>query len=98
MSLASTQLAPPPALRVAAIAGRFPAAPARPLDGGLVHLLHGEQDGMMPVDLSRQAQTQLQALGTATTLDTFAGLGHGLDQRVLQRLVQRLAEPLPGER
>jgi phospholipase/carboxylesterase len=92
MSLAATQLEPAPAGRVIAIAGRFPQAPRIAPRGVAIHLLHGEADRVMPVQSSVEAAQQLRSLGANVTVDTFAGLGHGIDARVLARLVE-LAAP-----
>ena len=93
MALASTQAdtAAPVAGRVLALAGRLAQPPQRAPVGTTVHLLHGNQDGVMPVAQAVQAFEQLQALGATVTLDRFDGLGHGIDARVLQRVLQRLA-------
>lgn len=48
--------------------------------------------GHPPVRLSIDALAQLQALGAAATLDRFPGLGHGIDPRVLARIVERLRD------
>ena len=88
MSLESTQgAAPRIASRVVAIAGRFAQAPRRAPAGVAVHLLHGEQDRVMPIDMSVQAHRALKALGAASTLDCFPGLGHGVDERVVEAIL-----------
>jgi phospholipase/carboxylesterase len=61
-----------------------------------VNLMHGEQDGVMPVTLAEAAHAQLLALGADVTLDRFAGLGHGIDGRVVARMQQRWAEAVGG--
>ena len=90
MALESTQQPVPLASRVVSLAGRFAQAPRVATPHTRVHLLHGEQDGVMPLRLAVQAHDQLTALGTDTTLDLFPGLGHGLDNRVVRRLLQHL--------
>ena len=88
MSLESTQgAAPHIASRVAAIAGRFAQAPRRAPADVAVHLLHGEQDRVMPIDMSVQAHRELEALGATSTLDRFPGLGHGVDERVVEAIL-----------
>lgn len=74
------------AARVIAIAGRFAQPPRQAPEGTTVHLLHGEQDRVMPVGLATEAKGQLQALGAASTLDLFEGLGHGIDTRVVETI------------
>lgn len=94
MALSVTQEPQPaPAGRVVAIAGRFPHAPVQAARGTCIHLLHGEQDRVMPASLSATAAQQLRALGADCTLALFPGLGHGIDGRVAQAVAQHLAAP-----
>ncbi len=90
MALESTQLDAPPASRVIAMAGRFAQPPRQAKDGVLIHLLHGDADAVMPVGLAIEAFGRLQDLGAQATLDRFSGLGHGIDQRMVDALVRRL--------
>ncbi|MEX8520403.1 MAG: hypothetical protein AB3X44_17995 [Leptothrix sp. (in: b-proteobacteria)] len=46
----------------------------------------------MPVRLGVDALAQLQALGATATLDRFPGLGHGIDPRVVGKIVERLCD------
>ena len=55
MALASTQLDAVPATRVIAMAGRFAEAPLRAPPQLRLHLLHGEQDAVMPLRLAIEA-------------------------------------------
>lgn len=92
MALESTQLsgASRHAARVVAIAGRFAQAPRIKPENVAVHLLHGEQDQVMPIGLAMEAERELRSLGALPTLDRFAGLGHGIDARVVQAIGRRL--------
>ncbi len=90
MSLASTQLDEPLAARVLAVAGRFAEAPRRAPPALQLHLLHGDQDTVMPVGLATEAAAQWQQLGGQVTLDRVPGLGHGIDVRVLRRMAELL--------
>lgn len=94
MVLESTQQAPALAGRVVAIAGRFALAPRRAPLGTQVHLMHGDQDRVMPMELARNAATGLRALGASVTLDEFPGLGHGVDSRVASRIGSCLESPV----
>lgn len=94
MVLESTQQAPALAGRVVAIAGRFALAPRRAPLGTQVHLMHGDQDRVMPMDLARNAATGLRTLGASVTLDEFPGLGHGVDSRVASRIGSCLESPV----
>lgn len=89
MALESTQLAPGLAGTVVSIAGRFAQAPRRAPEGVRIHLMHGDADTVMPVQLAHEAKAALSSLHAPVTLDTFPGLGHGVDQRVLDAIAQR---------
>ena len=86
MSLEATQALAEPALagRVVALAGRF-AQPVRRAPAGLrFHLVHGEEDTVMPATASVEGARELQALGGEVTLDLLPGLGHSIDARMLR--------------
>ncbi len=94
MALESTQAdgAPLPG-RVVALAGRFAQTPRRPPHETDLHLMHGDQDRVMPVSLAVDADRHLRALGARSTLDRFPGLAHGIDARVIDAIVRRMGEP-----
>ncbi len=96
MALESTQLDSPPATRVIALSGRFARPPRTAFASVRTHLVHGDADAVMPVQAAVDALAQLQALGAAATLDRFPGLGHGIDQRVVDAIVRRLEDPSPA--
>jgi len=87
---ATTQVAAGLATRIAAIGGRFARPPERAPDQGIIHVLHGEEDPVMPCARGVAACEQLQLLGAQVTLDLFPGLGHEIDGRVIARLQERL--------
>ena len=97
MALESTQQGEATAARVMAIAGRFAQLPRVAPPGTVVHLMHGDQDRMMPVGLAIDAEQQLRALGAQVTLDRMPGLGHGIDARVVEAIVRRLDGAVPKE-
>ena len=92
MSLEATQLPATIAGRLIAIAGRFASPPRLAPTRTALHLMHGEIDRVVPHAMSVEALACLQALGAQATLDSFAGLGHGIDQRVLERVVERMQD------
>jgi len=92
MALESTQQSTLLAGRVVAIAGRFAQPPRVAPPSTQIHLMHGDADPVMPVRSSVESLARLQALGAQATLDRFPGLGHGIDARVLGRLVERLRD------
>jgi phospholipase/carboxylesterase len=94
MSLESTQASldsTAAAHTVISLAGRF-AIPVRraPADVRL-HLVHGEQDGVVQTKWSVEAASQWRALGSSVTLDLVPGLGHGIDARALRHVVDHLS-------
>jgi phospholipase/carboxylesterase len=82
--------------RVIAIAGRFARPPRSAPTGVVVNLMHGDQDRVMPVGLAVEADRQLRTLGAVSTLDRFAGLGHGIDARVVEAIVRRMGQAQKG--
>lgn len=88
MALESTQLcdAPRHAGRVIAIAGRFAQPPRARPENVAVHLMHGEEDHVMPLRLAMEAERELRSLGATPTLERFPGLGHGIDARVVDAI------------
>jgi phospholipase/carboxylesterase len=93
MALASTQTPDPPADRIVAIAGRFAVYPAVAPPSTALHLLHGDEDGVVPVRHSVAAAAKWQALGGSATLDLIPGRGHGIDSRLVESLLARLGLP-----
>ncbi len=90
MALEATQLDSSPAARVIALSGRFAQPPRVAPMGTRVHLMHGDADPMMPVRLAVDASEKLRSLGGQASLERFAGLGHGIDARVLDAVVERM--------
>jgi phospholipase/carboxylesterase len=80
------------AARVVALAGRFAQPPRRASAATRIHLLNGDADPVMPLQLAVDAAARWRELGGRVTLDRFAGLGHGIDDRMLRRIVERLNE------
>jgi len=96
MALESTQLDSPVAERVIAIAGRYARPPRTAHAAVRTHLMHGDSDGIMPVQGAIDALAQLQGLGAVTTLDRFPGLRHGIDGRVVDAVIRRLSGTAPA--
>lgn len=94
MALESTQTGQAPAARVIALSGRFARAPQVAPASLRVHLMHGDRDPVIPLQLALDASAQLRGLGVPATLDQFAGLGHGIDRRVVDAIVRRLEDAL----
>jgi len=95
MAIESTQLESPVAERVIAIAGRYARPPRIAHASVRTHLMHGDADGIMPVQGAIDALAQLQDLEAIATLDRFPGLGHGIDRRVVDAIIRRLDASAP---
>jgi len=97
MALESTQDdSAPLAGRVAALAGRF-AAPVRRAPLGLhFHLIHGAEDSVIPARLALLAAKEIQAKDGSVTLDVLDGLGHSIDNRMLNLVLGYLGRSIIG--
>ncbi|MCG2591930.1 esterase [Ramlibacter sp. XY19] len=91
MALASTAQADPPAAHVVSLSGRYDALPEQAPRGVRIHFIHGDADPVIPAAHAYAASQRLQALGGDASYDAIAGLGHGIDARALEILLQRLA-------
>lgn len=95
MSLQSTQQNIFLAGRVVALAGRFTAEPNMPAYPVVIHMLHGDQDSVVPHHHTVAAGQRLQALGADATADVIAGLAHGINDEMAQAIIQRLTSYVP---
>jgi len=93
MALASTQSNPETeqaAHVVISLAGRL-AEPVRHTDSNLrIHLIHGETDTVVLPRWSIEANEQFSAAGVEVTLNLVPGLGHGIDERALNHVLNHL--------
>jgi phospholipase/carboxylesterase len=92
MALESLRESPVTSERVVSLAGRLAAPLARVEAGITVHLIHGENDGVVPVQAAREARDNLAGLGGGVTLDVLGNVGHGIDSTVVIALQRRLRE------
>ncbi|RQR51285.1 esterase [Burkholderia sp. Bp9140] len=79
------------AVRTVAIAGRF-AVPPRTAHQMTpkIHLIHGDADHVMPVQLAVEAERNLRTLGVTVTLDLVPRMGHEIDARAIDNVIRRL--------
>lgn len=89
MALESTKLDDPPAGEIVAFAGRYATLPSR-RPAAAIHLLHGEDDPIMPVSLAYATAARLTELGASPTLDVAPGVGHEPHPALLVPLAARL--------
>lgn len=76
--------------QVVAFAGRYAGLPERGPQHTQVHLLHGEDDAVMPLAPTRAAFEWLLAQGCDITLDTLARCGHELHPVLVAKAIARL--------
>lgn len=75
---------------VVAIGARFAHLPQSLPAPARIHLMHGDDDTVIPVSHGLAAAARLGQLGAPATLDRFAGTGHEISAAMVQRIVQRL--------
>ena len=81
--------------QVVAFAGRYAALPERGPRHTKIHLLHGEEDDVMPIALARAAFEWLRERDCDITLDAVAGCGHELHSALVGKALERLKDTRP---
>lgn len=89
MSLEATQVADL-AHRVVAICGRFVQPPRRAPEKVAFRFVHGENDPVIDARFSVQAAESLRSLRADATARLVPGLGHGIDERAAQLVLESL--------
>lgn len=81
--------------RVVAFSGRFAQLPQAGFGDGVVHLIHGETDGVIAVEQAQAAADRLQAVGADVTLDIEPGVGHAISSGMMNAALERLHYYVP---
>ncbi len=76
--------------KVLAFSGRFARLPAKTPAFTTLHLLHGEEDNIMPVSHSLAALEKIDELHGHATLDIAPSVGHQLHPALINRAIERL--------
>jgi len=76
--------------KVLAFSGRFARLPAKAPAFTTLHLLHGEEDNIMPVSHSLAALEKIEELHGHATLDIAPSVGHQLHPALINRAIERL--------
>lgn len=97
MSLEGVKAQPQLAGRVIGFSGRFATLPQQPIADVVIHLIHGEQDGVIRVEHAKAAVSSLTALGDQVTLDLDANTGHGINQPMLERAIAQLRRDIAAK-
>lgn len=81
--------------RVLAFAGRFAALPAKAPELVTIHLLHGEDDNVIPAAHAQTAYDRLKEIEGDVTLDIMPGIGHEIHPAMSERAIHRLKTTIP---
>jgi phospholipase/carboxylesterase len=95
MALEALKAEPKLAGRVVAFSGRFAQLPETNFGESVVHLIHGETDAVVAVEHAHAAAAQLQAVGCDFTLDVEEGVGHAINQGMMNLALERLHYYVP---
>lgn len=81
--------------RVIAFSGRFAKLPEKAPEFTTLHLLHGEDDGVIPVAHAHAAYARLTELQGDATLDIASSVGHEIHAALADRAIHRLQTCIP---
>jgi phospholipase/carboxylesterase len=81
--------------RVLAFSGRYIKLPEKVPELTTVHLFHGENDNVMPVEHTYAAYERLSELQGDVTIDIATSIGHGIDAFLVDRAIHRLQTWIP---
>jgi len=81
--------------RVLAFSGRFATLPDNAPELTTLHLLHGEDDHVIPVAHAYEAYARLTELQGDATLDVASSVGHEIHPGLAERAVNRLQTCIP---
>ena len=81
--------------RVIAFSGRFAQLPDKAPEFTTLHLLHGEDDPVIPAFHAEVAFARLTDLNGDATLDLASNVGHEINAALVERAIQRLQTCVP---
>jgi len=81
--------------RVLAFSGRFAQLPEKAPELTTLHLLHGEDDPVIPVEHAHAAYESLMDLNGDATLDVASSVGHEIHEALSDRAIYRLQTCIP---
>jgi phospholipase/carboxylesterase len=81
--------------RVMAFSGRFATLPEKVPELTTLHLLHGEDDRVIPVEHAHAAYKRLADLNGDVTLDIASAVGHDIHDALADRALYRLQTCIP---
>jgi phospholipase/carboxylesterase len=95
LALQSTQDHDGLAGRIIAFSGRYAQLPTHPPQLATLHLLHGQDDSVIPVTHAQAAHDKLSLLHGDATLDIATHLGHELHPVLIRQAIVRLQTCVP---
>jgi phospholipase/carboxylesterase len=81
--------------RVLSLSGRFAKLPEKAPELTTLHLLHGEEDRVMPVSHAYAAYARLIELQGDATLDVASSVGHEIHTALADRAIYRMQTCIP---
>src|SRR5690606_8699682 len=81
--------------RVLAFSGSFARLPAMAPPFTTLHLLHGANDPVVPVDVMQETHAHLDELSGDATLDIASQVGHELHEALIRQAIYRLQTCVP---
>jgi phospholipase/carboxylesterase len=81
--------------RVVAFSGRFAKLPEKAPELTTLHLLHGEDDRVIPVEHAHAAYEKLMELQGDATLDVASSVGHEIHAALVDRAIYRMQTCIP---
>jgi len=97
MSLEAVQAEAQLVGRVIALSGAYAWLPQHAPKDVCIHLLHGVQDEVLPYQPIVGAARELVSLGADVTADVLPGIGHAIDQRLVDKAMEQLRTFVPGK-
>lgn len=95
MALEAIKVQPGLAGRVVAFSGRYATLPDQAGTRTTIHLIHGDNDTVLPLTHAVAAEERLSALGGDVTLDIIDDLPHAIDERAMRLALDRLQFTVP---
>lgn len=96
MALEAVQVEVELAGRVLAFSGAYATMPGHAPPQVSVHILHGQQDGVLPSQDQVAAAKRLVQLGADVTADILPGIGHELHDELIERALEQLQTFVPA--
>lgn len=81
--------------RVLSFSGRFAKLPEKAPELTTLHLLHGEEDAVIPVEQACAAYERIMQLQGDATLDVASYVGHEIHAALIERAMHRLQTCIP---